>query len=158
MVPLDEEKGSYLASFGGAPSPLTPASEAGASQEPSAECFEEGIARVMFRSILAALKECHEKGIAHRDVKPENVVASADGRVRLTDFSSCYLFSRPARAASPSAAKDALLVQAIEALITGDDPADQHIAAEIAAAAHPAGRGSVSDRQIRQLHAKEHPS
>ena len=36
--------------------------------------------------VLAGLEAAHAEGIVHRDVKPANVLVSADGRARLTDF------------------------------------------------------------------------
>ncbi|MBW8483029.1 protein kinase [Actinomadura sp. PM05-2] len=38
------------------------------------------------REVLAVLRAAHGAGIAHRDVKPGNVLLCADGRVLLTDF------------------------------------------------------------------------
>jgi serine/threonine protein kinase len=37
--------------------------------------------------VAAALAYCHWQGVCHGDVKPENMLRGADGRVRLTDFS-----------------------------------------------------------------------
>ena len=45
--------------------------------------------RTIFKGVLKALKYCHEKGIAHLDVKPENFLLKNDSissEVKLIDF------------------------------------------------------------------------
>jgi len=48
--------------------------------------YEEEDARLLFRDILCGLKHCHEQGIAHRDVKLDNIFQSPDGSLKLGDF------------------------------------------------------------------------
>ena len=36
--------------------------------------------------ILAALEHAHERGIVHRDIKPQNILVASDGQVKVADF------------------------------------------------------------------------
>lgn len=48
--------------------------------------FDEISARFYVAEITLALQYLHEHGIVHRDIKPDNMLISASGHVKLTDF------------------------------------------------------------------------
>jgi serine/threonine protein kinase len=43
-------------------------------------------ARSIFMDVASAMAYAHQRGIAHRDIKPGNVLISPDGRAHVTDF------------------------------------------------------------------------
>lgn len=47
----------------------------------------EGAARRTFRQLVSAVHYCHDKGVIHRDVKPQNVLLDINMNARLADFS-----------------------------------------------------------------------
>lgn len=48
--------------------------------------FSEQKAANLIKELMLVLKYCHEMGVIHRDVKPENILLSASGLIKLADF------------------------------------------------------------------------
>mmetsp|Transcript_32971 Transcript_32971/g.115750 ORF Transcript_32971/g.115750 Transcript_32971/m.115750 type:complete len:777 (+) Transcript_32971:180-2510(+) len=48
--------------------------------------FEDKTARFYAACVTSALKYVHNKGVAYRDLKPENLLVTADGYLKLIDF------------------------------------------------------------------------
>ncbi len=44
------------------------------------------VALTMLEGVLQGLSHAHAKGVFHRDIKPDNLLVSKDGRVKITDF------------------------------------------------------------------------
>ncbi|KAK5110098.1 hypothetical protein LTR62_006232 [Meristemomyces frigidus] len=60
-------------------------------------CGSEDVAHLYFVQLVQAIGWCHGKGVAHRDVKPENVLLSSDGNLKLADFGLATQFVVPGR-------------------------------------------------------------
>ena len=54
----------------------------------------------LFFEVLAALEYAHSQRVAHRDVKPSNIMVDRQGRVRLLDFGTARLLARPGESAA----------------------------------------------------------
>ncbi|CAJ1992863.1 protein kinase [Leishmania donovani] len=48
--------------------------------------FAEDEARMYFQQLLSAIDYCHRNGVAHKDLKAENLLLSDDGRLLVCDF------------------------------------------------------------------------
>ena len=56
-----------------------------------AKQIHPGLAIRLVRDLLAGLGAAHEKGVVHRDVKPQNVLLTLDGKAKVTDFGVAHV-------------------------------------------------------------------
>jgi len=56
--------------------------------------LEEKVARTLFNQITAGLTAMPKVGLCHRDIKPQNILLTADFQVKIADFGSSKLFNR----------------------------------------------------------------
>jgi serine/threonine protein kinase len=49
-------------------------------------CLEESMVRTYAAEVVLALEYCHARGVVHRDLKPDNLLVSASGHLKLADF------------------------------------------------------------------------
>jgi len=50
------------------------------------ERFTENTCRYFFKQLLDAIAHCHEKGVAHCDLKLENIIFDRYGKIKVIDF------------------------------------------------------------------------
>ena len=56
--------------------------------------FDENVASFIFFQLLNAVKYMHEWGIAHWDIKPQNILLDEYFNVKLSDFGTCEIIMR----------------------------------------------------------------
>jgi len=60
-------------------------------EERNFEPFEERMTCSIVGQLVAALAYCHSKGVAHRDIKLDNILLTESGTAKLIDFGLCEL-------------------------------------------------------------------
>ena len=55
--------------------------------------FEEKVARTFIKLAFEALEHCHQRGLAHRDIKCENILLDEDQNLILADFENAALMA-----------------------------------------------------------------
>jgi len=56
--------------------------------------FKEHDAKKIFKQILRAIRHSHEKNIVHRDIKLENILMDASGKVTVIDYGLCDIVKK----------------------------------------------------------------
>ena len=69
--------------------------------------FRESKTRILVMQVLLALEHLHNHGIVYRDLKPENVLISVEGRAQVADFGLCKFLPKVDVEASAVAAAEA---------------------------------------------------
>src|SRR5690606_6589691 len=60
--------------------------------------FKPAVAVNLARQVLEALRHAHQHGVVHRDIKPQNILLTHTGQVKVTDFG----IARAVRGAPPA--------------------------------------------------------
>jgi len=60
-----------------------------------AEGLKEDIARSLFKELVDAMAYVHSKGVAHRDLKLENIFLDRNVKVKIADFGLMKIFDGP---------------------------------------------------------------
>ncbi|KAL8484297.1 hypothetical protein ACS0TY_026831 [Phlomoides rotata] len=54
--------------------------------------FSEPDVAAVLKQLMVAIAFCHRLGVAHRDIKPDNILFDSRGKLKLADFGSAEMF------------------------------------------------------------------
>jgi serine/threonine protein kinase/tetratricopeptide (TPR) repeat protein len=64
----------------------------------------------LFRTVCSAVHYAHQRSIVHRDIKPRNILVTADGNPRLLDFGIAKLFDPELSSQAPGSTTTSLMM------------------------------------------------
>merc|ERR1712070_1243720 len=90
-----------------------------------ANAMDEDLARSFFLQLLAGVMHCHAHGVAHRDLKLENVLLTKSGVVKVIDFGLSYVYEVDAKGKAGCAADVWSLGVSLFAMLSGFFPLNE---------------------------------
>ncbi len=86
-------------------------------KERNATRFSENIIRWLAKEILDALEYAHNNNVLHRDIRPQNIVLTADGKVKLIDFGISEIMRQAAAKISKQPPSNSILYMSPEQVL-----------------------------------------
>ena len=63
--------------------------------------LEEGVAKMYFQQLVEGVAHCHEVGVAHRNLKLDNLLLDGEGNVKLAGFGQSTMHGTDSPSGSP---------------------------------------------------------
>ncbi|RYP68359.1 hypothetical protein DL771_006745 [Monosporascus sp. 5C6A] len=61
----------------------------------TADPYDEELCRCWFRDLILGIEYLHAQGVVHRDIKPDNLLLTADDVLKIVDFGVSEMFEKP---------------------------------------------------------------
>ncbi|RYO78947.1 hypothetical protein DL766_008624 [Monosporascus sp. MC13-8B] len=61
----------------------------------AADPYDEELCRCWFRDLILGIEYLHAQGVVHRDIKPDNLLLTADDVLKIVDFGVSEMFEKP---------------------------------------------------------------